>query len=159
MALGEMLLKLGRLKEASEVYRELIDRNAENWLYYEGLERAVQPRKQSFCKLLEQWFFVFDVGVSDLFIALEALVLRVCLSLPCAPVLSSHFWLQHLWGVWDVALSVREEGSHQALHTQSRNHFSSSAIFVHEIPNYKFLKNHQRLCAASCVRFLDRMSC
>ncbi|XP_060089542.1 N-alpha-acetyltransferase 16, NatA auxiliary subunit isoform X1 [Heteronotia binoei] len=41
---GEMLLKLGRLKEASEVYRELIDRNAENWPYYEGLERALQPR-------------------------------------------------------------------------------------------------------------------
>ncbi|KAL8189827.1 UNVERIFIED_CONTAM: N-alpha-acetyltransferase 16, NatA auxiliary subunit, partial [Gekko kuhli] len=41
---GEMLLKLERLKEASEVYRELIDRNAENWHYYEGLERALQPR-------------------------------------------------------------------------------------------------------------------
>ncbi|XP_054829729.1 N-alpha-acetyltransferase 16, NatA auxiliary subunit [Eublepharis macularius] len=40
---GEMLLKLGRLKEASEAYRELIDRNAENWSYYEGLERALQP--------------------------------------------------------------------------------------------------------------------
>nr|XP_034959246.1 N-alpha-acetyltransferase 16, NatA auxiliary subunit isoform X2 [Zootoca vivipara] len=41
---GEMLLKLGRLKEASEVYKELIDRNAENWCYYEGLEKALQPR-------------------------------------------------------------------------------------------------------------------
>ncbi|XP_042314118.1 N-alpha-acetyltransferase 16, NatA auxiliary subunit isoform X1 [Sceloporus undulatus] len=40
---GEMLLKLGRLKEASEVYKELIDRNAENWHYYEGLEKALQP--------------------------------------------------------------------------------------------------------------------
>ncbi|XP_053162837.1 N-alpha-acetyltransferase 16, NatA auxiliary subunit isoform X2 [Hemicordylus capensis] len=40
---GEMLLKLGRLKEASEVYKELIDRNAENWYYYEGLERALLP--------------------------------------------------------------------------------------------------------------------
>ncbi|XP_017683293.1 N-alpha-acetyltransferase 16, NatA auxiliary subunit isoform X2 [Neopelma chrysocephalum] len=40
---GEMLLKLGRLKEAGEVYKELIERNAENWYYYEGLEKALQP--------------------------------------------------------------------------------------------------------------------
>ncbi|XP_024904775.1 N-alpha-acetyltransferase 16, NatA auxiliary subunit isoform X2 [Pteropus alecto] len=39
---GEMLLKLGRLKEASEVFKNLIDRNAENWCYYEGLEKALQ---------------------------------------------------------------------------------------------------------------------
>ncbi|XP_040304485.1 N-alpha-acetyltransferase 16, NatA auxiliary subunit isoform X2 [Herpailurus yagouaroundi] len=39
---GEMLLKLGRLKEASEVFKTLIDRNAENWCYYEGLEKALQ---------------------------------------------------------------------------------------------------------------------
>uniref|UniRef100_A0A8C3RSF7 N-alpha-acetyltransferase 16, NatA auxiliary subunit n=1 Tax=Chelydra serpentina TaxID=8475 RepID=A0A8C3RSF7_CHESE len=36
---GEMLLKLGRLKEAGEIYKELIDRNAESWYYYEGLEK------------------------------------------------------------------------------------------------------------------------
>lgn len=40
-----MLLKLGRLKEAGEVYKELIERNAENWCYYEGLEKALQPSK------------------------------------------------------------------------------------------------------------------
>ena len=45
VALGEMLLKLGRLKEASEIYKELIDRNSENWHYYEGLEKALQARK------------------------------------------------------------------------------------------------------------------
>ncbi|KAL1780933.1 N-alpha-acetyltransferase 16, auxiliary subunit [Sigmodon hispidus] len=39
---GEMLLKLGRLKEASEVFKNLIDCNAENWCYYEGLEKALQ---------------------------------------------------------------------------------------------------------------------
>lgn len=42
LILGEMLLKLGRLKEASEVFKNLIDRNAENWCYYEGLEKALQ---------------------------------------------------------------------------------------------------------------------
>ncbi|XP_043927634.1 N-alpha-acetyltransferase 16, NatA auxiliary subunit [Protopterus annectens] len=40
---GEMLLNLGRLDEAANVYRQLIDRNAENWPYYEGLEKALQP--------------------------------------------------------------------------------------------------------------------
>ncbi|KAG8137693.1 putative N-alpha-acetyltransferase 16 NatA auxiliary subunit protein, partial [Naja naja] len=40
---GEMLLNLGRLEEAAEIYRELIDRNAECWSYYEGLEKALQP--------------------------------------------------------------------------------------------------------------------
>ncbi|XP_069882784.1 N-alpha-acetyltransferase 16, NatA auxiliary subunit isoform X3 [Dipodomys merriami] len=39
---GEILLRLGRLKEASEVFKNLIDRNAENWCYYEGLEKALQ---------------------------------------------------------------------------------------------------------------------
>ncbi|KAL7984000.1 hypothetical protein Chor_004540 [Crotalus horridus] len=40
---GEMLLNLGRLEEAAEIYQELIDRNAECWSYYEGLEKALQP--------------------------------------------------------------------------------------------------------------------
>lgn len=48
IAVGEVLLKLGKLKEASEIYKELIDRNAENWYYYKGLESALQPRKLSF---------------------------------------------------------------------------------------------------------------
>lgn len=39
------MLKLGRLKEAGEVYKELIERNAENWYYYEGLEKSLQPSK------------------------------------------------------------------------------------------------------------------
>ncbi|XP_006003550.1 N-alpha-acetyltransferase 16, NatA auxiliary subunit isoform X2 [Latimeria chalumnae] len=40
---GEMLLNLGRLEEAAAVYRGLIDRNSENWSYYEGLEKALRP--------------------------------------------------------------------------------------------------------------------
>lgn len=46
---GEMLLKLGRLEEAARAYRILIDRNAENWSYYEGLEKALQPCEPVFC--------------------------------------------------------------------------------------------------------------
>ncbi|XP_070607480.1 N-alpha-acetyltransferase 16, NatA auxiliary subunit [Erythrolamprus reginae] len=40
---GEMLLNLGRREEAGEIYRELLDRNAECWSYYEGLEKALRP--------------------------------------------------------------------------------------------------------------------
>lgn len=37
------MLKLNRLKEAAEVYRRLLERNPENWAYYEGLEKALRP--------------------------------------------------------------------------------------------------------------------
>uniref|UniRef100_A0A672Z7Y2 N(alpha)-acetyltransferase 15, NatA auxiliary subunit n=1 Tax=Sphaeramia orbicularis TaxID=375764 RepID=A0A672Z7Y2_9TELE len=40
---GELLLKLERLEEATEVYRCLQERNPENWSYYHGLEKALKP--------------------------------------------------------------------------------------------------------------------
>lgn len=40
---GELLLKLERLDEATEVYRRLQERNPENWSYYHGLEKALKP--------------------------------------------------------------------------------------------------------------------
>lgn len=40
---GELLLKLERLDEATEVYRRLQERNPENWSYYHGLENALKP--------------------------------------------------------------------------------------------------------------------
>uniref|UniRef100_A0A3Q4I354 N-alpha-acetyltransferase 15, NatA auxiliary subunit n=1 Tax=Neolamprologus brichardi TaxID=32507 RepID=A0A3Q4I354_NEOBR len=40
---GELLLKLERLDEATEVYRRLLERNPENWSYYHGLEKALKP--------------------------------------------------------------------------------------------------------------------
>lgn len=40
---GELLLKLERLEEATEVYRRLQERNPENWSYYHGLENALKP--------------------------------------------------------------------------------------------------------------------
>ncbi|KAA8594466.1 hypothetical protein FQN60_011601, partial [Etheostoma spectabile] len=40
---GEILLKLERLDEATEVYRHLQERNPENWSYYRGLENALKP--------------------------------------------------------------------------------------------------------------------
>lgn len=41
---GELLLKLERLDEATEVYHRLQERNPENWSYYHGLENALKPR-------------------------------------------------------------------------------------------------------------------
>ena len=44
---GELLLKLERADEASQVYRRLQERNPENWAYYHGLENALKPSNQS----------------------------------------------------------------------------------------------------------------
>lgn len=41
--IGELLLKLERLDEATEVYHRLQERNPENWSYYHGLENALKP--------------------------------------------------------------------------------------------------------------------
>ncbi|KAF4025560.1 hypothetical protein G4228_017824 [Cervus hanglu yarkandensis] len=70
---GEMLLKLGRLKEASEVFKNLIDRNAENWCYYEGLEKALQL-SEKFRELLDKFLRVnFSKGCPPLFTTLKSL--------------------------------------------------------------------------------------
>lgn len=34
---------MSRFEEATDVYRDLINRNPENWAYYKGLEEAVRP--------------------------------------------------------------------------------------------------------------------
>ncbi|XP_069496625.1 N-alpha-acetyltransferase 16, NatA auxiliary subunit isoform X2 [Ambystoma mexicanum] len=54
---GEVFLKLGRLKEAATVYRELINRNSENWIYYKGLEKTLQP-----CSLEDMLRIYEEVG-------------------------------------------------------------------------------------------------
>lgn len=46
--LGELLLKLERLDEATDVYHRMQERNPENWLYYHGLEKALKPSKMFF---------------------------------------------------------------------------------------------------------------
>lgn len=40
---AELLLMLGRLSQAEQVYRELVDGNPENWAYYTGLEKSINP--------------------------------------------------------------------------------------------------------------------
>ncbi|XP_052010927.1 N-alpha-acetyltransferase 15, NatA auxiliary subunit-like [Xyrauchen texanus] len=41
---GELLLKLDRAGEATEIYYRLLERNPENWSYYQGLEKALKPK-------------------------------------------------------------------------------------------------------------------
>lgn len=48
MCVGELLLKLDRAGEATEVYHRLLERNPENWSYYQGLEKALKPSKYRF---------------------------------------------------------------------------------------------------------------
>uniref|UniRef100_A0A4W5RG64 N-alpha-acetyltransferase 15, NatA auxiliary subunit a n=1 Tax=Hucho hucho TaxID=62062 RepID=A0A4W5RG64_9TELE len=40
---GVVFLDLYRSEEATEVYRQLQERNPENWAYYQGLEKALKP--------------------------------------------------------------------------------------------------------------------
>ncbi|KAG1671753.1 N-alpha-acetyltransferase 15, NatA auxiliary subunit [Nymphon striatum] len=40
---AELNIKLIKLEEGEKLYRELIDRNPENWSYYSGLEQALEP--------------------------------------------------------------------------------------------------------------------
>uniref|UniRef100_A0A8D0L5P5 N-alpha-acetyltransferase 16, NatA auxiliary subunit n=1 Tax=Sphenodon punctatus TaxID=8508 RepID=A0A8D0L5P5_SPHPU len=70
---GEMLLKLGKIKEAGDVFKELIDRNAENWHYYESLEKTLQPREK-FRELMDKFLRVnFSKGCPPLFTTLKSL--------------------------------------------------------------------------------------
>lgn len=43
MSAGELFLKLERPEEAAVIYRRLLERNPENWAYYQGLEKALKP--------------------------------------------------------------------------------------------------------------------
>uniref|UniRef100_A0A667ZFT2 N-alpha-acetyltransferase 15, NatA auxiliary subunit a n=1 Tax=Myripristis murdjan TaxID=586833 RepID=A0A667ZFT2_9TELE len=58
---GELLLKLDRHEEASEVYRRLQERNPENWAYYQGLEKALKLADH--LKLYEEAWVKFPKGL------------------------------------------------------------------------------------------------
>uniref|UniRef100_H3D472 N-alpha-acetyltransferase 15, NatA auxiliary subunit n=1 Tax=Tetraodon nigroviridis TaxID=99883 RepID=H3D472_TETNG len=61
---GELLLKLGRLDEATEVYHCLQERNPENWTYYHGLEKALKPSSmEEKCKIYEEAWEKFPKGL------------------------------------------------------------------------------------------------
>ncbi|TNM86258.1 hypothetical protein fugu_008529 [Takifugu bimaculatus] len=61
---GELLLSLGRLEEATEVYHCLQERNPENWSYYHGLEKALKPGStEDKCKIYEEAWEKFPKGL------------------------------------------------------------------------------------------------
>ncbi|XP_041846558.1 LOW QUALITY PROTEIN: N-alpha-acetyltransferase 15, NatA auxiliary subunit-like [Melanotaenia boesemani] len=61
---GELLLKLERPEEASEVYRRLQERNSENWAYYQGLEKALKPGSmEEHFRIYEEAWVKFPKGL------------------------------------------------------------------------------------------------
>lgn len=40
---AKLLMKLDQTEEAVKVYHELLERNPENWAYYQGLEDVLKP--------------------------------------------------------------------------------------------------------------------
>uniref|UniRef100_A0A3Q3VST6 Uncharacterized protein n=1 Tax=Mola mola TaxID=94237 RepID=A0A3Q3VST6_MOLML len=61
---GELLLKLERPEEASEVYRRLQEINPENWAYYRGLEKALRPGSvEEQQKIYEEAWMKFPKGL------------------------------------------------------------------------------------------------
>uniref|UniRef100_A0A8C7WJH0 N(alpha)-acetyltransferase 15, NatA auxiliary subunit a n=1 Tax=Oncorhynchus mykiss TaxID=8022 RepID=A0A8C7WJH0_ONCMY len=58
---GELLLQLDRSEEATEVYRQLQERNPENWAYYQGLEKALKPEERQ--KLYEEAWVKYPKGL------------------------------------------------------------------------------------------------
>ena len=50
--LGSLNLELGNLVEAEKIYKDLIKRNPENWMYYENLELCLaRQNKEECCKI------------------------------------------------------------------------------------------------------------
>uniref|UniRef100_A0A8C1MLZ4 N-alpha-acetyltransferase 15, NatA auxiliary subunit-like n=1 Tax=Cyprinus carpio TaxID=7962 RepID=A0A8C1MLZ4_CYPCA len=61
---GELLLSLERFEEAADVYRQLQERNPENWSYYHGLEKALKPAStQEKLKIYEEAWEKYPKGL------------------------------------------------------------------------------------------------
>ncbi|CAL8358682.1 unnamed protein product [Merluccius merluccius] len=98
---GELLLKLERPEEASEVYRGLQERNPENWAYYHGLEKAIKPSNvEERQKLYEETWVKFPKGLvprrlpltfltGDKFCECLDYYLRMNLSKGCPPLFTT----------------------------------------------------------------------
>lgn len=44
---ADLLLKLGKPDEARQIFEHLLERNPENWAYYEGLEQSTNPQTEA----------------------------------------------------------------------------------------------------------------
>uniref|UniRef100_A0A6Q2WQ85 N(alpha)-acetyltransferase 15, NatA auxiliary subunit a n=1 Tax=Esox lucius TaxID=8010 RepID=A0A6Q2WQ85_ESOLU len=104
---GEILLKLDRSEEATEVYRQLQERNPENWAYYQGLEKALKPASvEERQKLYEEAWVKYPKGLVPRRLPLNFLTgekfrecldryLRMNFSKGCPPVFTTLKSLYH----------------------------------------------------------------
>ncbi|XP_008288099.1 N-alpha-acetyltransferase 15, NatA auxiliary subunit-like [Stegastes partitus] len=112
---GELLLKLERPEEASEVYRRLQERNPENWAYYQGLEKALKPGSiEERQKIYEDSWVKFPKGLVPRRLPLNFLTgnhSRPCSSAACRPCVftTTHHHKHHccdnsLWSFTQVTI-------------------------------------------------------
>uniref|UniRef100_A0A672MRQ6 N-alpha-acetyltransferase 15, NatA auxiliary subunit-like n=1 Tax=Sinocyclocheilus grahami TaxID=75366 RepID=A0A672MRQ6_SINGR len=105
---GELLLKLDRAGEATEVYHRLLERNPENWSYYQGLEKALKPKSvEGKQKIYEDAWVKYPKGLVPRRLPLSFLTgekfrecldryLRMNFSKGCPPVFTTLKSLYHL---------------------------------------------------------------
>ncbi|XP_073676167.1 N-alpha-acetyltransferase 15, NatA auxiliary subunit a [Garra rufa] len=105
---GELLLKLDRAGEATEVYHRLLERNPENWSYYQGLEKALKPKSvEEKQKIYEDAWVKYPKGLVPRRLPLSFLTgekfrecldryLRMNFSKGCPPVFTTLKSLYHL---------------------------------------------------------------
>uniref|UniRef100_A0A8C2IZM5 N(alpha)-acetyltransferase 15, NatA auxiliary subunit a n=1 Tax=Cyprinus carpio TaxID=7962 RepID=A0A8C2IZM5_CYPCA len=113
---GELLLKLDRAGEATEVYHRLLERNPENWSYYQGLEKALKPKSvEEKQKIYEDAWVKYPKGLVPRRLPLSFLTgekfrecldryLRMNFSKGCPPVFTTLKSLYHQkdkvrWGI------------------------------------------------------------
>ncbi|XP_078532912.1 N-alpha-acetyltransferase 15, NatA auxiliary subunit [Lissotriton helveticus] len=104
---GEVLLRLGRLDEAANVYRGLQERSPENWAYYKGLETALKPASvEERLKIYEDGWMRYPRGLvsrrlplnflsGDMFKECLDRYLRMNFSKGCPPVFNTLRSLYH----------------------------------------------------------------
>ncbi|XP_067313355.1 N-alpha-acetyltransferase 15, NatA auxiliary subunit a [Pseudorasbora parva] len=114
---GELLLKLDRAGEAAEVYRRLLERNPENWSYYQGLEKALKPKSaEDKQKIYEDAWIKYPKGLVPRRLPLSFLTgekfrecldryLRMNFSKGCPPVFTT---LKSLYQHKDKVLIIEE---------------------------------------------------
>ncbi|MEQ2185420.1 hypothetical protein GOODEAATRI_017957, partial [Goodea atripinnis] len=84
---GELLLKLERPEKASEIYRRLLERNPENWAYYQGLEKALKPG--AYTIRINAPFCSLDARLGEKFQECLDTYLRMNFTKGCPPVFTT----------------------------------------------------------------------
>uniref|UniRef100_A0A8C1TCA8 N(alpha)-acetyltransferase 15, NatA auxiliary subunit a n=1 Tax=Cyprinus carpio TaxID=7962 RepID=A0A8C1TCA8_CYPCA len=122
---GELLLKLDRAGEATEVYHRLLERNPENWSYYQGLEKALKPKSvEEKQKIYEDAWVKYPKGLLPRRLPLSFLTgekfrecldryLRMNFSKGCPPVFTTLKSLYHQkdkFSLWTCVAEFVDDG-------------------------------------------------